>query len=775
MQSEEIRKTLQTLFDDDDIFEIRIPKTDDYKLGVVSGYYDMKNIDSMMKHFAEFDGKYNVYITLQRIKKSLLARGKNKLRKKATDTTKDSDVDHYRWLLIDLDPSRPSGISSSGEEKEFAFLKACEIFDFLKQKWGVDPIFADSGNGYHLLYKIDLENDKKGQNKGLIERALKGLGGIYTDENVGVDETVFNPARITKLYGTIATKGDHTEDRPHRKSGFFRAPDEILTVSREQLEEIAIKKEQSKQIPQQIKSNFKSNNDSFDLNNFIVKYGIQVKEVKVEGGREKHVLNVCPFNSSHINKSAITKDTDGVLGFKCLSESCSGNGWKDLRRLYDPEYETKRTEHKNTVDQSPSNPIFDEKFCSVKYNEKTKQKTIKIKPMQENVFAIMEHYQTTSKYNEMTKETEVLIEGKSFSADNSSELSLRYIHNKCIHHDFHAPIDLVDSSFLAQGEINKYNPAKVYLEKQYNIYKNESLSELSEFQKLLGTLKTPDTFNLEYKERLIRKWLISCVVAVCGEQGIKSQGVLVLQGKQGLMKTTWLKKLIPNEKWFNEGESLDPAQKDSVLGVIKYWVVELGEIESTFKKDLERLKAFISKDFDEVRRPYARTTSKYPRRTVFCGSVNGDEFLKDPTGNRRWWVIPCDDIVFDETLDLNKLWAEMYQLYLNGTSYYLSKKQIEEMADINAQFEVKDKAYTLIECSFDWESHQRYWVSTRDIFNMLPDTKNITPKKISQVLKKLKAPERTSRGITQYAIPKAINTYEWRHKEAPDDISVVFR
>jgi predicted P-loop ATPase len=430
--------------------------------------------------------------------------------------------------------------------------------------------------------------------------------------------------------------------------------------------------------------------------------------------------------------------------------------------------------NKKIVDQTTENFIFNEKFCNVRHNEKTNKKTIKVKPMQENVFSIMDHYQTTARYNEMTKEIEVSIEGESFSADNSNELSLRYIHNKCIHHDFNAPIDLVQSSFLSQGEMNKYNPAKAYLEKQYEVYQNANLSDLSEFQKLLDTLKTPDTFNLEYKERLIKKWLISCVVAVCGEKGIKSQGVLVLQGKQGLMKTTWLKKLIPNENWFNEGESLDPANKDSVLGSIKYWVVELGEIESTFKKDLERLKAFISKDFDEVRRPYARTTSKYPRRTIFCGSVNGDEFLKDPTGNRRWWVIPCEDIVFNETFDLNKLWAEMYQLYLNGSSYYLSKQQIEEMSDINAQFEVKDKTYTLIQCSFDWDSHQRYWLKTVDIFNMLNDTKGITPTSINHALKKLKVPWRTSSGREQFAMPKAINVYEWRYKQAPDDISVIF-
>jgi P4 family phage/plasmid primase-like protien len=389
MQTEEIRQTLKALFDDDDIFEIRIPETDDYKLGVVSGYYDMANIETAIKHFKEFDGTYNIYITLQNIKKDLLARGKNKIKKKAKNTTKDTEVERYRWLLIDLDPIRPKGISSSDKEKNLALLKASEIFECLNEKWNVEPIFADSGNGYHLLYKIDLDNDKEGHNKDLISRTLKGLGEIYTDDNIGVDLGVFNQARITKLYGTYATKGDNTEDRPHRKSGFLRVPGEILTVSREQLEEIATPKEQQQKQTQQTKSNFNNyiNNNSFDLDNFISKNGIQVKEIKRDGGVEIHVLKVCPLNEGHKNKSVITKSVDGILGFKCQGGSCSGNGWKTLRRLYDPDYDTKKDEYKISVQQQSQEnqeiSILEPETIKVpwiktEYNEKKKSLTHKV-------------------------------------------------------------------------------------------------------------------------------------------------------------------------------------------------------------------------------------------------------------------------------------------------------------------------------------------------------------------------------------------------------------
>ena len=347
--SKHIKDNLRILFDDDSIFEIRIPNVG--KEGTVSGYFDMSNIKNACKSIMKYDGKYNIYFTLQGISKDLLSRRNNKLAPYTKDTTKDKEVASYRWFFIDLDAERLKGISSSEKEKELSKIKMEEIKGYLKERWDTEPLVFDSGNGYHLLYKISLPTNS--ENKNLIERALKGLGVSFSDGDVKIDENVFNEARITKLYGTMATKGDNTEDRPHRRSHRYFLPEVLKEVTKEQLEEIAIEKE-----PEQKKQS--KTYKEFDLNDFISKHNIQVKKTERESGTEKHILEVCPFDSTHTGKkdAVISKDADGVFGFHCFHDSCNGNHWKQFRLLYEPDAFnekprkiSKKEKQKNTPEQ----------------------------------------------------------------------------------------------------------------------------------------------------------------------------------------------------------------------------------------------------------------------------------------------------------------------------------------------------------------------------------------------------------------------------------------
>jgi hypothetical protein len=122
---------------------------------------------------------------------------------------------------LDFDPVRPSGISSSDTEHAAALFKAHAVRDaMLGEEWGV-PILADSGNGAHLLYRVDLAAD----DGGLVEKILKALAARFSDDTVKVDTGVFNAARIWKLYGTMSRKGDDTPDRPHRMARILDIPD----------------------------------------------------------------------------------------------------------------------------------------------------------------------------------------------------------------------------------------------------------------------------------------------------------------------------------------------------------------------------------------------------------------------------------------------------------------------------------------------------------------------------------------------------------------------
>ena len=107
---------------------------------------------------------------------------------------------------MDVDSHRPSGISATDEEKEAAHKKAREIYGYLKGRGWPAPVVADSGNGYHLRYRVDLpcEDDR------LIEKALTALADRFDGDGVKLDRGVHNPSRIARLYGTLAAKGDNT-------------------------------------------------------------------------------------------------------------------------------------------------------------------------------------------------------------------------------------------------------------------------------------------------------------------------------------------------------------------------------------------------------------------------------------------------------------------------------------------------------------------------------------------------------------------------------------
>jgi putative DNA primase/helicase len=181
------------------------------------------------------------------------------------------------------------------------------------------------------------------------------------------------------------------------------------------------------------------------------------------------------------------------------------------------------------------------------------------------------------------------------------------------------------------------------------------------------------------------KWLTSCVAAACGSEGVSSEGILVFVGKQALGKTQWMKTLAPRKEWLLEGATLNPSDKDSVKHCVSHWICELGELGSTFKKaDLDQLKAFITRSHDELRLPYDRGFSRYRRRTIFYGSVNENEFLTDPTGNRRFWVVRVNAIDWRHKIDMQQVWAEVKARFFDtGEGWFLTSEERSLLHDSN--------------------------------------------------------------------------------------------
>ncbi len=146
----------------------------------------------------------------------------------------DADIVRRWWLLIDCDPKRKGTVSATSEEKEAARQKMIEVDAFLADGSWPAPIIADSGNGWHLLYRIDLP----GEDAGLVHRVLQVLARLFDDDAVSIDTKVANASRICKLYGSVSRKGENTAERPHRISTIITIPDQLDVVPIEMLEQL---------------------------------------------------------------------------------------------------------------------------------------------------------------------------------------------------------------------------------------------------------------------------------------------------------------------------------------------------------------------------------------------------------------------------------------------------------------------------------------------------------------------------------------------------------
>jgi hypothetical protein len=207
--------------------------------GIDAGFYDSTHLEDMARVAAllSADGSYKgIYLTFNPVNPALLQRAPNSIRKLGKgEAATDADILTRRWLLIDVDPRRPGTCSATDVEKAKANATIIRVRDHLQEQGWAEPLMADSGNGYHLLYRVALPGD----DGGLIKAVLGALADRFDDEGAEVDRKVFNPSRITKLYGTKARKGDDTAERPHRWTRVIEIPDDLRAVPEPLLERLA--------------------------------------------------------------------------------------------------------------------------------------------------------------------------------------------------------------------------------------------------------------------------------------------------------------------------------------------------------------------------------------------------------------------------------------------------------------------------------------------------------------------------------------------------------
>lgn len=299
-------------------------------------------------------------------------------------------------------------------------------------------------------------------------------------------------------------------------------------------------------------------------------------------------------------------------------------------------------------------------------------------------------------------------------------------------------VKIINTYLFNIADANRYNPIHHMLED----YKNNSPEHLDNIYKILG-------LDDEFDRTLVKKWLIQTVALAFNsyENPISTEGVLILQGAQAVGKTTFFRKLACEPLWFVEGAVIDTRNKDTMITATSGWICELGEIDSTFKKEQSALKAFITRTIDKIRLPYAPVDSDIPRTTSLCGTVNPENFLKDTTGNRRYWTIHVDNIDKHKLNSMTQeevfnLWGYVYTLYLEDKNgFRLSDVELARLNINNREYQstlpYEEEIRNLLK--FEMPTEEWEWYSPADIAEYFP---RATAKDIGYILSKIEEEEK---------------------------------
>lgn len=362
---DEVLTTCRALFAPHQVAELRvleIPGTKGYKFNAAGWFNDFAALATTATDYSRRNPG-GIYVTINPLHAACLARATNRVIERQKETSADRDVLGRHWLLIDLDAVRPvKGISASDAELVLVRQTAVALAGFLENTLKFPPgLRAFSGNGIHLLYRVNLPNDDA--SRDLIKACLAALDAKFTNEHVIVDRSVYNAARIMKLWGTITRKGEHTSERPHRQSRLWtpREFSSIEIITPEQLAELAElagwagNKPTTPAAAKQKKAGVRTaapeketktrkgrkgvtpDEYQFDLDAWIQRHGIHVARSEPwDGTGVRHILAHCLFDESHVRTSAVLgRAPTGAIFYKCQHESCADKGWKEAKALFD--------------------------------------------------------------------------------------------------------------------------------------------------------------------------------------------------------------------------------------------------------------------------------------------------------------------------------------------------------------------------------------------------------------------------------------------------------
>lgn len=338
-----VARWLPLFLEPNQVFEVRVLNAKEGgRKNDFTGFYQYQNDKSLVDAAyaaLSINDPAGVYFSFNPLNPDLLALRRGIAPAERGVSATDKAVQKRRWLMIDVDPDRLAGISSSDSEKMAAWEVATEIKNGLGSLGFPAPIVADSGNGYHLFYRVDLPTD----DNCLTSRVLQSLAARYDTEHATVDTKTFNASRITKLYGTRVAKGVDTKDRPHRYSAIIEVPgcDDLSDISQACLTPVPLKllervaadaPRSSKSSAPRPRSGSASQGSRLKIDEYLRDCGIEFR-ISEKSQDTWYQFTECPFNSHpHPYHAALIQSANGPVCFTCWHNSCKDYKFQDLKK-----------------------------------------------------------------------------------------------------------------------------------------------------------------------------------------------------------------------------------------------------------------------------------------------------------------------------------------------------------------------------------------------------------------------------------------------------------
>jgi putative DNA primase/helicase len=370
-----------------------------------------------------------------------------------------------------------------------------------------------------------------------------------------------------------------------------------------------------------------------------------------------------------------------------------------------------------------------------------------------NVKQMLTLYSILVSYNVISKKIIIVIPGLTGTIDNAENVAMSYIISLAILNGM--SIGQVPEFVYAIADRNQTNPVADWIN-------SKPWDGVDRLQSIYDTLVAREDYPEALKQVLMYRWLISTVAAAFMPRGFHARGVLTTQGGQSMGKTAWIKALIIDpilkEQVLKLDHHLDPSNKDSLLTAISHWIVEIGELDSSFKKDIARLKGFLTSNSDKVRKPYGRTNSEYPRKTVFYATVNETNFLVDPTGNTRWWTIPVTSINYTHDIDTQQLFAQIAIDFNAGEPWWLSsaeEKCLEKFNDSHRNISAIHEGVLEILDMDHINDTNLPLLSASDVLKRLGihTPSNSQSKEVNKALRELLGDSKRIQGVNKWRVP----------------------